>query len=144
MRRKYAKKLPFFVTLSGGIALTLMVFNSVRLYASLSQWDTIVAFMPSFVPFYLAFTGLIWLFAWFGVFVAIKFRWAQTHLFLLSVSFFYAIYYWADRLCLQSAVEREGTIFAFVTTLFFLGVVIIASFQWKRRVSPAENTHHGA
>jgi len=111
-----------------------MVFHWVRLYSVLRQWDTIVAFMPSPGPFYIAATGLIWALAWTIVFLAILLAWNRTPPLLLAVSFSYAVYYWADRLLLQSAVERTGTLFAFSTTLLFLSVVIIAAFQLYKKL----------
>ncbi len=138
---KTTTRLPFFVTISGAIALTLMVFNGVRLYTAVAQSDAILEFMPSPGPYYLAVTGLMWFLAWTTVFVSIMFRKERMPLFLLTVSFFYALCYWFERLVFQSVAGRDNTVFALSVTFLFFGVVIIASLQWSSLKNKQRENH---
>jgi len=128
------RKRPFLVTLLALGVLILMVFNGVRFGSALAQWGSLLDFMPRPGPLYIAATGLIWTLGWLIVYLGLYYGWkwwaCPT---ALAVSAFYAIYYWADRLVFQTAVERSNVTFAFITTFLCLAFVVIVLALPKSR-----------
>ncbi|RLD05058.1 MAG: hypothetical protein DRI32_04670 [Chloroflexi bacterium] len=133
MTKKSKKVTPFFVTLLGFIALTLMIFNAVRFVTALIQWHLIVDFMSLPMPLYIASTGLLWALSWFLVYLGIELSEKWTPFAVLGVSFSYIAYYWIDRFLFQSAAGRDNTKFAVVMTFVFSLFIIIALALPKSR-----------
>ncbi len=133
MTKKSKKVTPFFVTLLGFIALTLMIFNAVRFVTALIQWHLVVDFMSLPMPLYIASTGLLWALSWFLVYLGIELSEKWTPFAVLCVSFSYIAYYWIDRFLFQSAAGRDNTKFAVVMTFVFSLFVIIALVLPKSR-----------
>jgi len=131
--KKSKKVTPFFVTLLGFIALTLMIFNAVRFVTALIQWHLIVDFMSLPMPLYIASTGLLWALSWFLVYLGIELSEKWTPFAVLGVSFSYIAYYWIDRFLFQSAAGRDNTKFAVVMTFVFSLFIIIALALPKSR-----------
>ncbi len=103
----------------------LTVYNAVRLWTALSQWDFLQARMPNPGVPYIALTGLFWtlglagvtLNLWFGV------KWVrQSAILTLSL---YMSYYWLDRF-LFSAQPRANWLFALGMTVFYSSFAALA------------------
>jgi len=130
---KFFRKTPFFVTLLGVVALTLMALNAVRFGTALVQWHLILDFMPNPGPAYIAVTGLLWAVCWLTVYIGIELarKWGGVSFLLLS--FLYASYYWLDRFFFQSHAERSNALFVFIVTfLFLVGTIAILALPKSR------------
>ena len=133
MTKKAKKTAPFFVTLLGLMALTLMLFNAVRFITALLEWRLIFTYMSLPMPLYIASTGLLWVLCWFLVYWGTERGKKWTPFLTTVVSFSYIIYFWVDRLLFQSNVGRDNTKFALVMTFVFSLFVIIALVLPKSR-----------
>ena len=133
MTKKEKNPAPFFVTLLGFMALTLMVFNAVRFFTALSQWHLIVDFIAFPMPLYIASTGLLWTLCWFLVYWGAEHAKTWTPWVATATWFSYIVYFWIDRLLFQSSAGRDNTEFALVMTFVFSLFVIITLVLPKSR-----------
>ncbi len=131
--KKIFKKPPFFVTILGIVALIFMVLNAVRFGMALAEWQLILDFAPIPGPIYIAATGLLWALCWLIVYLGIQLEWAWGGVSFLLLSFFYASYYWLDRLFFQPHAERTNALFVFIATILSLvGIILILALPQSR------------
>ena len=128
-----SRKRPFPVTLLAFGVLILTVFNAVRFGSALAQRDILLDLMQRPGPLYIAMTGLIWTLGWLTVYLSIYIGLKWVRPMVLVISIFYTIYYWFDRLLIQTTVERSNTTFAFILTFLCLAFVLIVLVLPKSR-----------
>ncbi len=126
-------KRPWLVTLLALTVLMLTVYNAVRFWTVLTQWDFLLARMPNPGVPYIAATGLFWtlglagvtLNLWFG------FKWVRSSTaFVLSL---YLSYYWLDRF-LFSAQPRANALFVLgATILYCLFIALVLNLPGSRK-----------
>jgi hypothetical protein len=135
------RKRPTSVTLLAWMVLSLTVWNGLRLYAAITQWDLLrkYAFRPSIHtvgiitlavgigPFYIAASGAFWFLAGLPLVWGL-FRgkpWARPTLLAEAVA--YAAWYWFDRLAFQ--FPHPNWPFALAATLLLLGFTGFTVFR---------------
>lgn len=97
-------KRPFPVTLLAISVLCLTIWNAVRFGTALARWDFLIEFSSPPGPWYIALTGLFWSLAWATIFPGLWLGWGQSRQAAGPAGVVYVLYYWVDRLTLQSAV----------------------------------------
>lgn len=111
-------KRPFLATLLAVSVLTLTVYNAVRFWTVLSQWDFLLARMPNPGAPYIAVTGLLWTLGLGAVTLNLWFGWKWVRPSTALILLLYLSYYWADRF-LFSAQPRANSLFSLGLTIFY-------------------------
>jgi hypothetical protein len=98
---------PLFVTLLTVMVLIITSTNLVRFIDALSEWDFLSS-LPRVSPAYLAASGLLW------TLVGLPLMWAlwrghpQAPKAARILALAYTLYYWLDRILVESAVGRPA------------------------------------
>jgi hypothetical protein len=98
---------PFFVTLLTVMVLIITSTNLVRFIEALSEWDFLSS-LPRVSPAYLAASGLLW------TLVGLPLMWGlwrghpQAPKAARILALAYTLYYWLDRILVESAVGRPA------------------------------------
>jgi hypothetical protein len=108
------------------VVLILVAWNAIRIWAAIAWYDVLQEFAPRPGAVYTATSGAIWL--GIGIYVLwclwqSKAWAAQT---LLGAAVTYSVWYWIDRLVLQS--PRPNWAFALLLNLVLLAYVILMTF----------------
>ena len=124
-------KRPFAATTLLFMVLCLTAWNSIRLYAALSDWDALAEFAPRPGPLYISITASFWTFGGFALARLILRPSPRARLFAALYFFGYAAWYWADRLLLQA--PHSNWPFALAATLLLLAIVCLAVLNRNAR-----------
>lgn len=111
-------KRPFSATTLLSVVLCLTVWNAIRLYAAVSDWDALAEFAPRPGPLYIAATASFWTLSGLALFNFLRRPGIRAPRFAALYVFGYTAWVWMDRLLLQQA--RPNWLFALSTTLIFV------------------------
>ena len=119
-------KRPFSVTIILWLVLSLTAWSGLRLATAILWRATLLEFAPSPGPAYIAISGAIWMTAGIGLFWGMwqAKAWIRSALLGTGAGFF--VWYWCDRLLLQS--PRSNWPFALVTTALLLILLSVCVF----------------
>lgn len=113
-------KRPASVTTLMWLVFILIVWNAIRLGASIVNWDLLADFAPCPGPAYIAGSGFIWILCGLATCILLHRRNPRAHLATAAFAITYVIWWWADRLILQQQAQAN---WAF--SLALTGIVII-------------------
>ena len=111
---------PFFVTLLTVMVLIISSTNLVRFIEALSEWDFLSS-LPRVSPSYLAASGLLWTLVGLPLIWGLWRGHPQARKAARILALAYTLYYWVDRILVESAVGRPANgPFAFGLTIVLL------------------------
>src|ERR1700690_1126640 len=113
-------KLPLRITLLLWLVLIITSWNMVRLATSIGWHVTLETYAPWPGPFYIGLTGAIWSLIGMVLFWGFLISASWTRLALLIGGYLYSIWFWVDRLFVQSQV-RANWLFDLLATIILLG-----------------------
>jgi hypothetical protein len=111
-------KRPFSATTLLFVVLCLTAWNAIRLYAAISDWDSLAEFSPRPGPIYIAATASFWILSGLALFNFLRRPNIRAQTFSAMYVFGYIAWAWTDRLLLQQA--RPNWPFALSMTLAFV------------------------
>ena len=111
-------KRPFAVTTLLFMVLCLTVWNAIRLYAAVSDWDALAEFSPRPGPIYIAATASFWALSGLVLFNFLRRPGARAPRLAAIYLLAYTIWAWMDRLLLQQ--PHPNWPFALSLTLVFV------------------------
>jgi hypothetical protein len=119
-------KRPFSVTILLWLVLSLTAWSGLRLVTAILWQGTLLEFASPPGPAYIAISGAVWLLAGLGLFWGMwqAKAWIRSALLGTGAGFF--VWYWCDRLLLQS--PRANWPFALVTTALLLILLSVCVF----------------
>ncbi|MBI5934463.1 MAG: hypothetical protein HY867_12210 [Chloroflexi bacterium] len=120
-------KRPFAVTTLLFAVLCLTSWNAIRLYAAISDWDSLAEFAPHPGPIYIATTASFWTLSGLALFNFLRRPSARARRFAAIYVFGYTAWAWTNRLLLQEA--RPNWPFALIATLVFLALFSALLFE---------------
>jgi hypothetical protein len=119
---KAKSKLPLRITLLLCLVLIITAWNLVRLLTSIGWRDTLETYDSYPGPIYIGLTGALWTLA--GLFILWSFiksaYWTRNA--ILISSFVYVIWFWMDRIFVQSQL-RANWPFDLLATIILLGFI---------------------
>jgi len=116
-------KRPFSATILLWLVLILITWSGLRLLSAIQWWGTLLEFASPPGPLYIAISGGLWLIA--GI-ILLWGMWrikAWIRHALLGTGAGFTVWYWGDRLLIQSA--HENWPFATGATILLLIIVIV-------------------
>ena len=116
-------KRPFSVTILLWLVLSLTAWSGLRLATAILWWKTLLEFATPPGPLYIAISGGIWLIASISLLWGMWRATTWIRYALLGAGASFAVWYWCDRLLLQSL--RSNLPFALGATLLLLLIVMI-------------------
>jgi len=127
---EYPITVPRSVTLLLLFVLSMTIWNGIRIWAAISNWDLLARFRAN--PFYIFSTGSIWFILGLGLMVLI-FKGHRLALPSgLTISILYLIWYWVDRTFVQVAPAPNipfSIVVSIITLLFFNVILFWPSSQ---------------
>ena len=124
-------KRPFAVTTLQSVVLCLTVWNAIRLYAAISDWDALTEFAPRPGPFYITITASFWTLSGLALYWLLSRPSVRARTFSALYLFGYTVWVWLDRLFLQE--PRPNWPFALIVTLATLAIFTALLFNKKLR-----------
>lgn len=122
-------KRPSSVTSILFAVLSLTAWNAIRLVAAISDWDLLAEFAPRPGPFYIAASASFWTLSGLALWTVIRRRHPRAQFATAAYVLGYAVWWWADRLLLQS--PQSNWPFALVATIILVSVVAFDIFRKK-------------
>ncbi|RJP54508.1 MAG: hypothetical protein C4583_02565 [Anaerolineaceae bacterium] len=122
-------KRPFAVTTLLFLVLCLTVWNAIRLYAAIADWDALTEFAPRPGPLYISITASFWTLSGVVLWMALRRRNPRSRSYFAIYVLGYTLWWWADRLLLQ--ITSPNWPFAAGLTVFLLGVITLDLFNKK-------------
>lgn len=119
-------KRPFSVTILLWLVLSLTVWSGLRLASAILWWGTLLEFASPPGPLYIALSGAVWLGAGIGLFWGMWQAKPWIQIALLGVAAGLSVWYWCDRLLLQT--PRENWPFALLATVLVLIVLSVCVY----------------
>ena len=124
-------KRPFSATTLLSVVLCLTVWNAIRLYAAVSDWDALAEFAPRPGPPYIAATASFWTLSGLALFNFLRRPNARARTFSAIYVFSYTAWVWTDRILLQQA--RPNWMFALSMMLAFVILFVLLLFDKELR-----------
>lgn len=124
-------KRPPSVTTLLWLVLSLTAWNTLRLGASIADWDLLAEFAPRPGPIYVTASASFWTLTGLGLLTAIRRRKPRARAAAATYLVGYPLWAWSDRLLFQQA--NPNWPFALVMTVIFLGAVAIILFNRKTK-----------
>jgi hypothetical protein len=124
-------KRPFAVTTLLSVVLCLTVWNAIRLYAAVSDWDALAEFAPRPGPLYISITASVWTLSGLALYNFLRRPSARARTFSAMYVFGYTAWVWMDRLLLQQA--RPNWPFALSMTIAFVILFSLLLFDKNLR-----------
>ncbi|MBI5296654.1 MAG: hypothetical protein HY869_14345 [Chloroflexi bacterium] len=109
---------PFRVTLLTWTVLSLTVWNIFRLWTAIAWREVVGEFAPQPGPLYIGLTGALWALLGFLLLWGLAGRKSWIPRLLIGCAAAYTLWYWADRLFLQT--ERANWPFTLIVNLLLL------------------------
>ena len=136
------RKRPLSVTILFLIVLWVTIHNGVRCGAAIGQWSALREFATPPGPLYIALTGLFWGLAGLPVLYGLYLGrpWARGA--TAAAVTLYAVYYWLDRLLVQSVPSRPNWPFALAITIYVAGLTAEALLLPRNAIFFIEREHH--
>ena len=103
------------------VVLSLTAWQAFRIQAALAWYDTLMEFAPRPGPIYIAVTGAVWLVLGLILIWSIWRGQPGAAKLLLGAASGYTVWYWADRLLLQS--PRANWPFAIIVNILLLAYI---------------------
>lgn len=111
-------KRPFAVTTLQSVVLCITVWSSIRLYAALSNWDSLAEFAPRPGPLYISISAAFWILNGFALARLFSHPNARASRFAAMYVYGYTAWVWIDRPLFQQ--PRSNWPFALILTFIFL------------------------
>jgi len=124
-------KRPFAVTTLQSVVLCLTVWNAIRLYAAISDWDALTEFAPRPGPLTISIIASFWTLSGFALYWLLSRPSVRARTFSALYVFGYAVWVWLDRLFLQG--PRPNWPFALIMTFAILAIFTALLFNKKLR-----------
>lgn len=138
-------KRPFTVTTLLFVVLCLTVWNAIRLYAAISDWDALAEFAPRPGPIYITATASFWILSGLALYILLRRPNVRARSFAAIYVFGYAAWAWLDRLLLQES--RPNWAFASIATMVFFAIIIallynknLRNYYLQRETHDQQNT----
>ncbi len=142
MKRSRARKRPLSVTVLLVFVLWVTIQNGVRFGSAIAAWDILREFATPPGPLYIALTGLFWALAGsaisYGLYLGRP--WARRAT-AIAITL-YMVYYWLDRLLVQSQSPRPNWPLALAITVYTLGLTAEALALPRNATFFTEREHH--
>jgi len=119
-------KRPFSVTILLWLVLSLTAWSGLRLASAIQWWGTLLEFASPPGPLYIAISGGIWLIVGIGLLWGMWQANAWIRTALLGAGAGFSVWYWCDRLLLQTL--RENWPFALAASVLLLIVLSVCVF----------------
>jgi len=119
-------KRPFSVTILLWLVLSLTAWSGLRLASAIQWWGTLLEFASPPGPLYIAISGGIWLIVGIGLLWGMWQAKAWIRTALLGAGAGFSVWYWCDRLLLQTL--RENWPFALAASVLLLIVLSVCVF----------------
>ncbi len=113
---------PLHVTFLVLFVLCITVWNALRALSAIGNWDTLREFGAN--PAYIFISGLVWAVASFWLSYRVWAGHPSAFRAGLALSGLYFVWYWLDRLFIQSAPAPNVLFSVFVSGLYLLYVII--------------------
>ena len=120
-------KRPNTVTTLLWLVLCLTAWNATRLFASIADWNLLAEFAPRPGPIYISVSAAVWTLGGVALWITIRRRSPRARLATAIISGAYALWWWADRLFLQTA--RLNGLFAAIATILILAMISILLYH---------------
>jgi hypothetical protein len=130
-------KIPFRVTLTIWLVLTITVWNILRAWTALSWQATLAEFSAKPAPWVTALSGGIWAITGIVLVWSILQRKDWASKLLIGVAAGYSIWYWSERLIWQS--PRSNWLFAVVANLVIVGFILFSTRSMTREAYERES-----
>lgn len=123
-------KTSFRVTLLMLAVLTLTAWNAVRVWTAFAWRETLMEFAPQPGPLYIGVSGALWVVVGLSVLYALVQKKAWAPRLLVGAASAYTLWYWSDRLILQTG--RDNWPFTLTVNLFLL-VLVFFTIKYLQR-----------
>ncbi|MDX9992980.1 MAG: hypothetical protein RBS68_13150 [Anaerolineales bacterium] len=120
----------------GAALLLLSLWNVLRMARALLGWQTLVEYGAPAV--YILASGLVWALAGFGLLTALLSDWRYTRRAGIAFSVLYWVWYWADRLFIQSAPAPNLIFSAIFSSLLLLAILPLWLLPYTETLSTKE------
>lgn len=123
----YHRKWPFHLVLLACLVAIFILWNITRLATSIAWRDTLATYAPHPGPVYIGITGAIWVLSGFFLLWCMLRGKKWTHLALIVSTCVYTLWFWFDRLFIQTEL-RANWLFALIANILilaFIGAVIL-------------------
>ena len=100
-------KRPASVTILLWLVFTLIVWNAIRLGASIVNWELLTDFAPWPGPAYIAGSGSVWILCGLGAWILLRRRNPRAPLATAAFAIAYVIWWLADRFFLQQQAQAN-------------------------------------
>ena len=119
-------KRPFSVTILLWLVLSLTAWSGLRLYSAIAWWSPLLEFASPPSPWYIAISGGVWLVASIILLWGMWQAKAWIRYALLGCGAGYTVWYWCDRILLQTS--NTNWPFALFVTVTLLIILIVCVF----------------
>jgi len=116
---------PISVTILAVLVLFITVWNGVRIYSAIANWQVLKEFGAN--PLYILISGFFWMIASLWLYRAL---WKGHQYAIragLALAGFYTVWYWCDRLFFQPAPAPNALFSAIVSAVFLAFFIITLS-----------------
>ena len=113
-------KTPLSVTLLIMTVLIFTLWNGLRLYETIQNWEILIKYNSQPGPVYMSVLSLIWIIASLVTIIGLLKKNSRQWLLILNLNtFLFTIWFWVDRLLFQK------TQISFIFPLVFSGIMIL-------------------
>jgi hypothetical protein len=112
------------------VVLTLTAWNAVRVWTAFAWREALAEFAPQPGPLYIGISGAVWVLVGLSVLWALEWRRAWRLRLLVGAASAYTLWYWSDRLILQT--WRDNWPFTLTVNVLLLLLVFITTTYLKR------------
>ena len=119
-------KRPFSVTILLWLVLSLTAWSGLRLYSAIRWWNALHEFASPPGPWYIAVSAAVWLIISIALLWSMWQAKAWARYTLLGAGAGLAVWYWGDRLLLQT--PGANWLFALLTTILLLIILSVCVF----------------
>ena len=113
-------KRPASVTILLWLVFGLIVWNAIRLGASIANWRLLEDFAPWPGPAYIAGSGSTWILCGLVTWILLRQRNPRAHLATAAFTSAYVIWWWADRLFVQQQAQANWSFSLTLTGIVFI------------------------
>jgi len=119
-------KRPFSVTILLWLVLSLTAWSGLRLYSAIRWWNVLLEFASPPGPWYVAISAAVWLFVSIALLWSMWQAKAWARYALLGAGAGLSVWYWCDRLLLQTPGANWP--FALLITILLLIILSVCVF----------------
>jgi hypothetical protein len=131
---------PFSVTILLWLVLSLTAWSSLRLYSAIRWWNVLLEFASPPGPWYIAVSAAVWLIVSIALLWSMWQAKAWARYALLGTGAGFAVWYWCDRLLLQT--PGANWLFALLATILLLIILsVCVSAPGTKTFLPKREAH---